>query len=399
MNKVFESHECPNMEHCNFTFLVKHEELKRMLYFVFCKANYEKCTRYQRKLKEGKVPEDLWPLEMVSTSEVLKNLDIDIKKEIEQCHNLYKEFRESCEFKKALMDVFSSLKKKLTNYYVNFIFFFRKYYNEIFLNNNSLEFFIEIAYEYVKKGVDDSLFDSSFFLFVAKLEEEFLNFLKYVLKTEEYTKPLMSFQKINTLALMFIKKNIKLIEELKLLYESRKTLLEIKDELYIDPLTKVYNRKFLNTFLNNILDGYNFMLILDIDYFKKINDTYGHDVGDMALKELCKILKKELRQNDIIIRYGGEEFLIFLQIPEDDINIAKKVAERLRKAIEKHSFKAKNKEIKFTVSMGLTKINTSLSFEDIFKQADEALYKAKKAGRNRVIAFEEIKKEENTIKD
>jgi len=123
--------------------------------------------------------------------------------------------------------------------------------------------------------------------------------------------------------------------------------------------------------------------MLDIDNFKRINDTYGHDVGDLVLKSLAETIKGILRKNDYIIRYGGEEFLILL--PNATIDRAIKVAEKIRREIENKKIKIGDKEIKFTVSLGVSEIYTSdRSLQNAIKRADEKLYKAKKKGKNRV---------------
>ncbi len=135
-------------------------------------------------------------------------------------------------------------------------------------------------------------------------------------------------------------------------------------------------------------------IMSDIDFFKKVNDTYGHSVGDCVLKNVAKTIKKELREEDIASRYGGEEFIFLL--PHTNIEEAKIVAERLRKAIEKkkiniEEYKIENtKEISVTVSIGVSQFNKSdKSPQDLYKKADEALYKAKDSGRNKVVVFEE----------
>ncbi len=133
-------------------------------------------------------------------------------------------------------------------------------------------------------------------------------------------------------------------------------------------------------------------IMSDIDFFKKVNDTYGHSVGDCVLKTVAKTIKKELREEDIASRYGGEEFIFLL--PHTNIEEAKIVAERLRKAIEKkkiniEEYKIENtKEISVTVSIGVSQFDKSdKTPETLYKKADEALYKAKNSGRNKVIVF------------
>lgn len=160
-------------------------------------------------------------------------------------------------------------------------------------------------------------------------------------------------------------------------------------KLYLtDKLTGLYNRfkidKELSSQKDNIdrNDSYSCGLILiDIDYFKSINDTLGHLVGDCILKDISKLLKNNLRKTDIIGRWGGEEFLIILPFTSKDI--AKKIAENLRVLIEENNFSYKMNR-KITISIGVTEFSKSKSVEDTLLLVDNLLYKAKENGRNRV---------------
>jgi diguanylate cyclase (GGDEF)-like protein len=149
-----------------------------------------------------------------------------------------------------------------------------------------------------------------------------------------------------------------------------------KRQAEIDYLTKVYNRKGCVEKLK-MLDHYS-LLVIDIDHFKKINDKYGHDVGDLILKELAHLLSENVRKDsDIVCRWGGEEFLVILKNTNKEN--ALKVAEKLRKIIGNHDFRG----IKVTISIGLNEFEDN--FEKTFKLADIKLYQAKKSGRNRVV--------------
>jgi len=125
------------------------------------------------------------------------------------------------------------------------------------------------------------------------------------------------------------------------------------------------------------------IMFIDIDYFKKVNDVYGHDFGDTVLKRFAAVLKESVRQHDLICRYGGEEFIVMLQTDESDsaVKLAGRIMERLKfESFEEHS------EFKFTVSVGISAgiPNADNSLDSFIKNADAALYEAKNNGRNRV---------------
>jgi diguanylate cyclase (GGDEF)-like protein len=160
-----------------------------------------------------------------------------------------------------------------------------------------------------------------------------------------------------------------------------------------DGLTNIYNRTFFDNFIIKKVheaERYNkkfSLLILDIDFFKNINDTYGHQAGDKVLKKLVIIISGMLRKSDLLARYGGEEFAILLT--ETNIQGANKVAEKIRKAIENNTFNITEKfekEIKITVSIGVTEYNKEDDRILLIEKADKNLYIAKNSGRNQVIA-------------
>ena len=159
----------------------------------------------------------------------------------------------------------------------------------------------------------------------------------------------------------------------------------------LDPLTKIYNRRFGRERLkeefsrsvrSNTPIG---LLMLDLDFFKKVNDTYGHIVGDKVLINFSKIVKENLRKEDTLIRYGGEEFLAVL--PNVTMHGLTTVGEKIRRLIEESVVRYKNQEIRITVSVGGTSFPEfdAESVEEIIKNADNNLYKAKELGRNKVV--------------
>ncbi|MBS3740793.1 MAG: GGDEF domain-containing protein [Candidatus Cloacimonetes bacterium] len=159
----------------------------------------------------------------------------------------------------------------------------------------------------------------------------------------------------------------------------------------LDPLTRIYNRRFgmerLREEFGKSIRSHKplAVMMLDIDHFKDINDTYGHIVGDQVLKNLTAILKNNMRDGDIIVRYGGEEFMAIL--PGATKEGVKKVGEKMRRIIEENAFKYKDQEIKVTVSLGATSFpeHEVETYKELVKEADENLYHAKETGRNRVV--------------
>jgi diguanylate cyclase (GGDEF)-like protein len=126
------------------------------------------------------------------------------------------------------------------------------------------------------------------------------------------------------------------------------------------------------------------LLLLDIDHFKSINDRFGHDAGDLVLKAVAQTCKLTKRQTDVVARFGGEEFVLLL--PETDEAAAEIAAERLRKSIQDHPRILPGENLQVTVSIGVAGATLGMAaFEVLLKRADEALYKAKHSGRNRVV--------------
>lgn len=153
-----------------------------------------------------------------------------------------------------------------------------------------------------------------------------------------------------------------------------------------DPLTKIFNRlKFNQSFANEIerFKRYNrtfAVLLLDIDHFKHVNDTYGHDIGDETLIHLAQIIGKMLRQTDIFARWGGEEFIAL--IVNSDADKALGLAERMRAKIEASDFKEVGH---ITISVGVSIIHSDDDLLSLVKRVDSALYEAKNSGRNKVV--------------
>ncbi len=168
--------------------------------------------------------------------------------------------------------------------------------------------------------------------------------------------------------------------------EIRKKSEEVEYDAIRDGLTGLYNRKAYDQRMTEILADVNrydvtiSMMICDIDFFKKINDTHGHKIGDLALKKLATLLKERLRINDFISRYGGEEFVIIL--PHTDLAGGLKAGEGIRSYIDKSSFSYKGQTIPMTISVGVSTFKKGDDNSSVFERADNALYLAKRSGRN-----------------
>lgn len=160
---------------------------------------------------------------------------------------------------------------------------------------------------------------------------------------------------------------------------------QLKNENIQDPLTGLFNRRGLNLHFSKELDSADAsssslsLILIDIDYFKKINDMYGHDIGDICLIEIASNLSQAIRKNDILARFGGEEFIIIL--PNTTKSEAASIAEKLRVLISKQKFSSLN--LVLTITQGLTEYNKDNDNAlKMIKRADKALYRGKDKGRN-----------------
>lgn len=161
----------------------------------------------------------------------------------------------------------------------------------------------------------------------------------------------------------------------------------------VDPLTGLYNRRHLDSNLEREFmrakryDSDLSLAVIDIDFFKKINDTYGHICGDYVLKEAAYLILESFRKTDLVFRYGGEEFVVLLT--ETSLESAQIPLERLRKSIENYPFKFKDENLKITVSIGAAGVSEDInSGSELLDLADKSLYTAKESGRNRLVIAE-----------
>ncbi len=192
--------------------------------------------------------------------------------------------------------------------------------------------------------------------------------------------------------------------ELQLAFEKSDKLRERYEEMsVIDHLTKLYNRRYFFTEVTSCLArakrySQSFTIVLlDLDHFKKVNDTFGHECGDDVLISISEVLNKFIREGDTLARIGGEEFV--LALPEINNEGTIKLAERIRKTIENMYCECKGRQIKISVSIGFASLNDcrqdeipedDIQVSDILRKADLALYYVKQNGRNGVKAFSEI---------
>lgn len=194
-----------------------------------------------------------------------------------------------------------------------------------------------------------------------------------------------------------MEENIKLKERIA---ELESELQSLEKDLIHDGLTGLKTRAFFteetNIYISQIAKadigkrknwfGFRNLSILffDIDHFKKINDTYGHDIGDLVLRKVAKTINESVRMGDTVARWGGEEMVALLLGASEEDAIAK--ANQIREKIEVLKFEEAT-DLRTTISVGVSYYNSGLSFDELVKNSDSALYKAKNTGRNKVVAY------------
>lgn len=218
-----------------------------------------------------------------------------------------------------------------------------------------------------------------------------------ILKDDEVGKLGQAFNKMAEELTIFIHDlENKVQERTSQLEERNRQLALAKEQLEVssqtDFLTGLHNRKFIVEKVEQEIERYKLtkeeftIVMMDIDYFKKINDQFGHDCGDVVLKEVAQIIKSMIRTSDCIARWGGEEFLLFL--PGTPIKGAFHIAERVRQEIENHLFDCQCVCVKATMTLGIAAYQEGLTLDEVVKLADIAVYNGKNNGRNQVYCFE-----------
>ncbi|MDX1593814.1 MAG: diguanylate cyclase [Gammaproteobacteria bacterium] len=174
--------------------------------------------------------------------------------------------------------------------------------------------------------------------------------------------------------------------------EAKRLMDTLRESTLRDPMTGLHNRRFLEEYIETVVASAQrrkaqiSVMMLDLDFFKKVNDTHGHDAGDAVLKTLAKVLVENVRSSDLVIRYGGEEFLVILVDTRDQD--ADEVAEKVRAAVEATKFQVPGGTLQKTISIGVADYpKDGDTFWQAMKYADVALYQAKERGRNRVVHF------------
>lgn len=195
-------------------------------------------------------------------------------------------------------------------------------------------------------------------------------------------------------------RNKRIVSTKKNLDLVKKQLLDANNSLNVDHLTSASNRKSFDEYLkklvqmNKINNGQISIIMLDIDFFKKINDSYGHDIGDFVLKECVGTLKQVFtKEEEMVARIGGEEFVVVL--PNHNIEHAVVRAEEVQKRIRNEAFLQGDLSIRFTVSMGIAQLLENETISDWLKRADLALYQSKNSGRNKYTVAGKLLKNSN----
>jgi len=185
--------------------------------------------------------------------------------------------------------------------------------------------------------------------------------------------------------------------------ELKEKIKHIENLLTLDPLTEVYNRRYIEEELKSLFEEVEAIkqnkerrtgkedqlsiIFLDIDDFKKVNDNYGHEAGDIVLKEISGLIKKNIRSSDKVARYGGEEFIIVLvKASKED---AYQKAEHVRKLISQTKIKINTKDfLTVTVTLGVASLSNEKSIKELLNKADKVLYEGKKSGKNKTTIAE-----------
>jgi len=265
------------------------------------------------------------------------------------------------------------------------------------------------AYEYVIRTIKvrDSLYTVESEEKIAEIQTKY--------ETEKKEQQIVLLEKDNTIAVMKIKRQKSLLLYLtsgivlilafvfilsNLYRQKVKTAAalavangKLEELSRTDPLTKLWNRRYMHEIverervrIKRAFEPFSFIL-MDIDHFKNVNDTYGHECGDYVLATMAVILRSAVRKQDVVGRWGGEEFLLFL--PSTSLKGALTIAESIRKKIADYPFNYSSTNIAIAATLGVSEYEETVSVEACVKLADDALYEGKESGRNRVVSVQE----------
>lgn len=268
--------------------------------------------------------------------------------------------------------------QKILNLFMKKHFYFKNYIINIYASNN------DHSHKYIKIASND-LNDTTT---PQLITQEFISFGNQEQKITVAIKPQFLLNDYWPVLLGFCSGLFFLIGIGYYFYYKEIKEVEIKQLVQTDYLTKIYNRTYFDKQLELACEQYRrygdifSVILLDIDHFKAINDTFGHAQGDKILISLAKLIQTSLRSGDVLARWGGEEFIILLQ--HTTIEQATEVAEKLRQQIEKNSF---SMPLQVTCSFGITQVFLEDTLSSCFMRVDKALYEAKESGRNKIIAL------------
>ena len=259
------------------------------------------------------------------------------------------------------------------------------YYKEVFVNLTREEKIFEQLNPRllcIEPSLSEELINKTA-LTVKDIHKTSSNIKEESIKLLEKIEPIDT-EEVKSLVIQYSSKLLEHINKMQTkIYELEIELDKAYKELLIDPLTKAYNRKAFEKDLNEILKvgkdkNLNMAFaIVDLDYFKEVNDTYGHLVGDFVLKKIVEIVKRLLRKEHKLYRIGGDEFVIILN--RVDLKAAERIIDRIVSTIDKTKMKYKEHLIEITISIGLTMHRKDDNIESILKRADDAVYEAKKS--------------------
>ncbi len=326
---------------------------------------------------------------------------INVKNTIERLSDVYK-FRKTIEYDESINDIYGRLAQvlKIKLQLTSFNFFETNTKNgEITVVYSSDEILCDIFETGCRADKTNTIIDSTQFKNICSACKACENMNYFCIPysiSNEYDLIISIYAETNAQTIK-IKEMIPYIQDYvdaaKTVIISKKLMAILERNAQTDSLTGLYNRKYLESTIPKITSqaersGISFgILLLDIDYFKMINDTYGHDIGDNAIRVVSQTLLENIRESDIAIRFGGEEFLILLY--NCDEKFIKNIAEKIRVNFSKKDIQTGGTTVlNKTMSIGASMYpNDSKDLEECIKFADLALYKAKRTGRNKVIRY------------